>query len=220
MATPSVEDYLKAIYKVELEADAVTAQDIAAKLQVSAAAVSKMLKRLQELRLVDHTPYQNITLTSSGRKMALEIVRHHRLLELYLVEALGYSWDEVHVEAERLEHHISEEFEQRIDTLMGHPTRCPHGDPIPDKEGNVASITRSTLATESPGRLVVSRVSDADASLLRFLKNEGLFPGTDIELIEQEPFGGAFLVRLEDRIVRIAPDAARQIFVEPAEVSR
>ncbi len=219
MATPSVEDYIKAIYKVQLEADSVSAQDIASRLVVSAAAVSKMLKRLQELRLVDHTPYQSITLTPSGQKMAMEIVRHHRLLELYLVEALGYSWDEVHIEAERLEHHISEEFEQKIDTLMGHPTRCPHGDPIPDKDGNIASVTRTTLATEPPGRLVVSRVSDADAALLRFLKSEGVFPGTDIELIEQEPFGGAFVVRLEDRIVRIAPDAARQIFVEPAGVS-
>ncbi len=218
MATPSVEDYIKAIYKVQLDSDNVNAQDIAGRLKVSAAAVSKMLKRLQELRLVDHTPYQSIALTSSGKKMALEIVRHHRLLELYLVEALGYSWDEVHVEAERLEHHISEEFEQRIDALMGHPTRCPHGDPIPDKEGNIASITRTTLATELPGRLVVKRVSDVDAALLRFLKSEGLFPGTDIELIEQEPFGGAFVVRLEDRLVRIAPDAAKQIFVEPLEV--
>ena len=123
MASPSVEDYLKAIYKAQADSSEVTTNDVAARVQVSAAAVSKMLKRLTELRLVSHTPYQGVRLTDAGEKMALEIIRHHRLLERYLVEALGYSWDAVHQEAERLEHHISEEFETRIDELLGYPSR-------------------------------------------------------------------------------------------------
>src|SRR5258706_2270361 len=115
MLSPSVEDYVKAIYKAHAARGNVATQELAEALQVSAPAVSKMLRRLTELRLIVHTPYQGVLLTEAGEKMALEIIRHHRLLELYLVEALGYTWDEVHQEAERLEHHISEEFEARID---------------------------------------------------------------------------------------------------------
>src|SRR5438270_6128374 len=113
MSSPSVEDYIKAIYKAQADSGDVTTQDLAARVRVSPPAVSKMLKRLTELRLVEHTPYQGVRLTEAGEKMALEIIRHHRLLELYLVQALGYGWDEVHQEAERLEHYISEEFEAR-----------------------------------------------------------------------------------------------------------
>jgi len=219
MSSPSVEDYIKAIYKARQESDAVSTQDLAARVQVSAAAVSKMLKRLTALRLADHTPYHGVQLTAAGEKMALEIIRHHRLLELYLVQALGYGWDEVHAEAERLEHHISEEFEAKIDALLGHPTACPHGDPIPTREGVIATVPRHTLAQQqTPVRLTISHVSDDDAELLRYLKKMGLLPGTAIEFLEQEPFGGAFVVRVGDEITRVAPQAAKQIFVKKAIV--
>src|SRR5690349_12345909 len=118
MSSPSVEDYIKAIYKAHSENGNVATLDLADRLGVSAPAVSKMMRRLSELRLISHTPYQGVKLTRVGEKMALEIIRHHRLLELYLVQAMGYSWDSVHEEAERLEHHISEEFEERIDQLL------------------------------------------------------------------------------------------------------
>src|SRR5687767_349768 len=137
MSTPSVEDYVKAIYKAHAQNGNVGTRELAERLNVSAPAVSKMLRRLGELGLVTHEPYQGVKLTRGGEKLALEIIRHHRLLELYLVQAMGYSWDTVHEEAERLEHHISEEFEERIDRLLGHPSACPHGDPIPTRAGTI-----------------------------------------------------------------------------------
>ncbi len=213
MATPSVEDYMKAIYRASQEAGQVSTQDIALQLAVSQPAVSKMLRRLVQMNLVEHTPYQGIELTEAGRKMAIEIVRHHRLLERYLVEALGYGWEQVHEEAERLEHHISEEFEQRIDLLMGHPQTCPHGDPIPTLEGQIAATVQTTLAQQKPGDFVIQRVSDRDAALLCYLKEQGLLPGTALKLEEREPFGGAFVVQVASKTVRIAPGAAAQIFV-------
>ena len=214
MSTPSVEDYVKAIYKAHLASPEVTTQEIASRVGVSAPAVSKMLRRLAALNLVQHHKYAGVQLTAAGEKIALEIVRHHRLLERYLVQALGYTWDTVHDEAERLEHHISEEFEDRIDALLGYPETCPHGDPIPTRDGTVNSVPDRALATLSaPAPLTVRRVSDRDASLLRHLKTLGLLPGTSIEFLEQEPFGGAFLVRVGDEIVRVSPIAAQQIFV-------
>lgn len=217
MVSPSIEDYLKAIYNAGSEAGETSTQDLAGRLQVSAPAVSKMLRRLADLNLVTHTPYQGVQLTESGLKMALEIIRHHRLIELYLVQALGYGWDEVHNEAERLEHHISEEFEERIDALLGHPSSCPHGDPIPTRDGFVAEVSTQTLARQTaPGPLTIARVRDEDSALLRHLKELGLLPGTAIELVEQEPFGGAFVVRVAGREVRVAPGAAAQIFVGAA----
>jgi len=212
--SPSIEDYIKAIYKARLDADVVTTQELAGRVGVSAPAVSKMLKRLTELRLVAHSPYQGVRLTEAGEKVALEIIRHHRLLELYLAQALGYEWDAVHAEAERLEHHISEEFEERIDALLGYPTACPHGDPIPTREGHVAAISRVALADQSaPARLTIERVRDESAEILRHLKQLGLLPGTAIEFVEQEPFGGAFVVRVGGETVRVAPQVARQIYV-------
>ena len=214
MSSASVEDYIKAIYNAQSDTGSVSTQDLALRVRVSAPAVSKMLRRLVELRLIEHSPYHGVGLTPSGEKMALEIIRHHRLLERYLVEALGYSWDEVHAEAERLEHHISEEFEERIDTLLGHPECCPHGDPIPTREGAVATIEKRSLAdVHTPAKLTIRRVRDKDAELLRHLKSLGLLPGTAIEFLTQEPFGGAYLVRVGDDIVRVAPKAAEQIFV-------
>ena len=214
MRSASVEDYIKAIYKAQGDSAGVTTQEVAERLKVSAPAVSKMLRKLGNLRLVEHTPYQGVRLTQAGEKMALEIVRHHRLLELYLMTALGYSWDAVHEEAERLEHHISEELEARIDAFLGYPTTDPHGAPIPTLDGQVAAVSRSTLADASaPARLLIDRVSDKDAALLRYLHDIGLTPGTAIELLEQEPFGGALIVRVGVDVVRVAPGAAQGVYV-------
>lgn len=220
MTSPSIEDYVKAIYKASLETQTVLTQDLAIRVGVTAPAVSRMLKRLSELNLAAHTPYAGVTLTPAGEKIAIEIVRHHRLLERYLVEALGYSWDAVHDEAEKLEHHISEEFEDKIDALLGYPTTCPHGDPIPARDGSIRAIPDHALSqTIAPTQLTIRRVSDRDSALLRHLKVLGLLPGTSIRFVEQEPFGGAFIVQIGDEMIRIAPRAAEQIYVtaEPLE---
>lgn len=214
MLSPSVEDYIKAIYKARSDTGNVATQELAVRLGVSPPAVSKMMRRLAELRLISHTPYQSVELTRSGEKMALEIIRHHRLLELYLVQAMGFTWDHVHEEAERLEHHISEEFEDRIDELLGHPTACPHGDPIPTRAGAIARTSNRSLAQQqSPERLVVQRVSDADSQLLRHFKALGMIPGTAFDFVRKEPFEGPLVLRIGGKLVRITPQAARDVFV-------
>ncbi|HXC25391.1 MAG TPA: metal-dependent transcriptional regulator [Gemmatimonadaceae bacterium] len=216
MPSPSVEDYIKAIYKAHAENGNVATQELAGRLSVSAPAVSKMLRRLTELRLISHTPYQGVQLTRAGEKMALEIIRHHRLIELYLVQAMGYSWDSVHEEADRLEHHISEAFEDRIDQLLGHPTTCPHGDPIPTRAGTIAKTSYRSLAHQrSPEHLVVRRVQDEDAELLRHLQTVGITPGTAIEFVTQEPFEGALVLNVGGKLVQLTPHAAKHIFVDP-----
>jgi DtxR family transcriptional regulator, Mn-dependent transcriptional regulator len=217
MLSPSVEDYIKAIYKARSDKGSITTQDLADRLSVSAPAVSKMMRRLTELRLISHAPYQAVELTDAGEKMALEIIRHHRLLELYLVQAMGFTWDNVHEEAERLEHHISEEFEDRIDELLGHPAACPHGDPIPTRTGSIARSSNRSLALQrEPERLVVQRVSDEDAGLLRHFKSLGVIPGTAFDFVRQEPFEGPLVLRIGGKLVRLTPQAAREVFVDPA----
>jgi DtxR family Mn-dependent transcriptional regulator len=219
MLSPSVEDYIKAIYKARSDTGNVATQDLAVRLGVSAPAVSKMMRRLAELRLISHAPYQSVELTPAGEKMALEIIRHHRLLELYFVEAMGFTWDNVHEEAERLEHHISEEFENRIDELLGHPTACPHGDPIPTRAGDIARTSNRSLAQQQdPERLVVKRVSDEDSELLRHFKALGVVPGTALEFVRQEPFEGPLVLRIGGKLVRLSPHAARDVFVDPEVV--
>lgn len=214
----SVEDYLKAIYHAEQEGKTPNTADLAMRLGVSPPAVSKMLRRLGEMELAEHTPYQAIRLTPKGQRVALEIIRHHRLLERYLVEALGYSWEEVHTEAERLEHHISEDFEARIDALLGHPTTCPHGAPIPSPDLTLPPSTSRPLGEMPyPGRYRIEHVVDEDVALLRYLKERGLLPGTVLELTEREPFAGDFTAEVAQRVVRIASAAAAQIFVLPEE---
>jgi DtxR family Mn-dependent transcriptional regulator len=217
MLSPSVEDYIKAIYKARSDTGTATTQDLAVRLGVSAPAVSKMMRRVAELGLISHTPYQSVELTRSGEKMALEIIRHHRLLELYLVQAMGFTWDNVHDEAERLEHHISEEFESRIDELLDHPAACPHGDPIPTRTGTMARTSNRSLALQQhPEQLLVTRVSDEDADLLRHFKSLGVIPGTAVEFVRKEPFEGPLVLRIAGRLVRITPQAARGVFVDPA----
>jgi DtxR family Mn-dependent transcriptional regulator len=220
MLSPSVEDYIKAIYKARSDTGNVTTQDLADRLGVSPPAVSKMMRRLAELNLISHSPYQRVDLTPPGEKMALEIIRHHRLLELYLVQAMGFTWDTVHEEAERLEHHISEEFESRIDELLGYPAACPHGDPIPTRAGVIAPTSNRSLAIQKqPEHLVVRRVSDEDAELLRYFKKLGVVPGTRVEFVRREPFEGPLVLRISGKLVRITPQAAREVFVEPAVVA-
>jgi DtxR family Mn-dependent transcriptional regulator len=217
VVTQSVEDYLKAIYKLATDTQNVTTSAIASRVRTTPAAVTRMLRHLQKLNLVTYEPYHGARLTEAGEKIALEVIRHHRLLERYLHEALGYDWSEVHEEAERLEHAISEELEERIDRMLGYPSACPHGDPIPAKDGVVAPRAGESLATQhSPAELVIQRVKDSDPALLRYLKERGLLPGTAVTLVEEEPFDGAMVVRVGDREVRVPRGAAAGVFVSAA----
>ncbi len=158
-----------------------------------------MLKKLAELKLVDYVPYQGAQLTLGGERIALEVIRHHRLIELYLIEAVGYTWDQVHAEADRLEHAISEEFEDRIAQILGDPKTDPHGDPIPSKDGEVARISRMSLA-DSPinQRVRIQRVRDEDPQLLRLLANLGLLPQTIVQVCAAQNDPAKVLIRHED----------------------
>ncbi len=189
--TPAMEDYLKAAYRLRDEAGLVTTQALAAELGVSGPSVTNMIKRLHQQGFLRHAPYRGVALTETGQRIALEVIRHHRLLERYLVEALGYPWDEVHAEAERLEHCVSEALEARLDAALGHPTRDPHGDPIPSREGTVSEAAGVPLLDLALGaRAVIVRVSDRDPELLRYLGSLGLYPGVAVAVLEKLPFEG------------------------------
>src|SRR6187200_2385916 len=194
--TVAVQDYLKAIYTLESAGERVTTSALAKRMGVSAPSATAMTKRLDELGLVERVPHRGVALTDAGRRGALEVLRHHRLLELYLVDRLGLGLDQVHAEAELLEHALSEELEARIDEELGFPTHDPHGDPIPDRELRVVDADDRTLLDLEPGsRASVSRVPDADSELLRYLGELGIVPGSDLELVAQAPFGGPVTVR-------------------------
>jgi DtxR family transcriptional regulator, Mn-dependent transcriptional regulator len=214
MITHAMEDYLKIIFKLEEEEPSVTTQSIAERLQVQSPSVTNMVKRLADLNLVKHTPYRGVVLTEAGRKAALEVIRHHRLLELYLADALGYSWDEVHEEADRLEHSISEEFEARIDQVLGFPSFDPHGEPIPTAEGEIAKIVGLRMSELSSGdHAVVEQVSDTDPEKLRYLGNLGLFPEANVQVLERMPFDGPVRIRVKDEEHILGRDLAATIRV-------
>jgi DtxR family Mn-dependent transcriptional regulator len=194
--TVAVQDYLKAIYALESAGERVTTSALAARMGVSAPSATAMTKRLAELGLVERAPYKGVALTEEGSRGALEVLRHHRLLERYLVDRLGLSLDEVHAEADRLEHALSEELEAKIDAELGFPTHDPHGDPIPDRELRVAAGGDATLLDLAPGaRGSISRVPDGNPELLRYLAELGLLPGSEVEVVAQAPFGGPVTVR-------------------------
>jgi len=196
--TVAVQDYLKAIYALESSEERVTTSALAGRMGVSAPSATAMTKRLAELGLVERAPYRGVALTDEGRRGALEVLRHHRLLERYLVDRLGLSLDEVHAEAELLEHALSEELEAKIDAELGYPTHDPHGDPIPDSELRVTHGLQRTLIDLGPGDLAtISRIPDGDPELLRYLGELGLVPGSEVELVAFAPFGGPVTVRTD-----------------------
>jgi DtxR family Mn-dependent transcriptional regulator len=194
--TVAVQDYLKAIYVLESAGERVTTSALATRMGVSAPSATAMTKRLDELGLVERVPHRGVALTDDGRRGALEVLRHHRLLERYLVDRLGLSLDAVHAEAELLEHALSEELEAKIDEELGFPTHDPHGDPIPDRELRlVHGESRSLLDLELGARGSVARVPDGDSELLRYLGELGLVPDARVEVVAQAPFGGPVTVR-------------------------
>jgi DtxR family Mn-dependent transcriptional regulator len=195
--TDASQDYLKEIYKLRMEGRRATTSAIAERLGVRPPSVTAMLKRLTTLGLAKHAPYHGVELTPAGERVALEMIRHHRLLEQYLAQALGLSLDEVHSEADRLEHALSEELEARIDHSLGYPTHDPHGDPSPNAKLRMARGSLRTLASLEPGdEATIRRVPDGDDELLRYLAKLALVPGKKVKLRRAEPFGGPLTVRV------------------------
>lgn len=215
----SVEDYLKVIYQLETEGPGATTNNIAEMMEVSSASVTNMLKRLARLNLIEHTSYKGAKLTEAGCKIALEILRHHRLLELYLKEIMGYGWDEVHEEAEKLEHHISEQFEDKIAELLNYPTHDPHGDPIPTKDGIMPKMALLPLTDASiNNQYIIGRVRDQESELLRYFEKIGVIPGVQIRIIDKAPFNGPILVKLEDVEKTIGFNIAEQVYLVEQEI--
>lgn len=185
--TPAMEDYLKAIYRIEEDGHAVSNQRLAEEMELSGASVSNMIKRLNDLKLLVHNPYRGVTLTQAGNAVALEVIRHHRLLELYLTQALGFDIDQVHQEADRLEHHVSEELEARMERALGYPEFDPHGHPIPTRSGNLPDIADIPLTALPVGTsALVSRVSDRDPGHLRQIDSLGIRPGVRLSAASRE----------------------------------
>jgi DtxR family Mn-dependent transcriptional regulator len=194
----AVEDYAKAIYALQRGGDcAVTTNALAERLNVTAASASGMVRKLDELGLVTHVPYKGVRLTETGTRVALEVLRHHRLLELYLAETLGVPWDRVHDEAEVLEHVLSEDLEELIAAKLGNPTHDPHGDPIPTAELVMPEEETECLAALEPGAEgTFVRVSDSDPAMLRYLAERGIAPGTAVKVEDKQPFGGPLFVNI------------------------
>jgi DtxR family Mn-dependent transcriptional regulator len=203
LLSQSEQDYLKAIYHQTRGAAAkerTGTSALADWLGVSCASATNMVKKMAERGLVAHSPYHGVTLTGAGEKAALEILRHHRLLETYLSERLGVPWERVHAEADRLEHALSEDLEARLDAALGYPSHDPHGAPIPTKEGTVPPATTRRLWTATPGTTVtVAEVADEDAALLSYVADLGLIPGAAVEVLAKAPFDGPLHIRVGGR---------------------
>src|SRR5918992_1041961 len=212
--TDAIQDYLKEIYKLEAAGQRATTSALAARLKVSAPSVTAMLKKLATLGLVEHERYRGAKLTEAGERVALEVIRHHRLIEQYLVETLGLPIDAVHVEADRLEHALSEELEAHIDRTLGFPTSDPHGDPIPGPDLRLVPTEATPLsALEAGAKATVSRVPDRDGDVLRYLTKLKLVPGSRLEVRESAPFGGPLTVRVGGADHAISRELAAQIGV-------
>jgi DtxR family Mn-dependent transcriptional regulator len=210
----AIQDYVKEIYKLQASGQRATTTVIARTMGVAPSSATSMLKKLAALGLAEHAPYRGVKLSEDGTKIALEVIRHHRLLEQYLAETLGLPIDALHDEADRLEHVISEELEARIDEQLGYPTHDPHGDPIPDAGLNVDRTALRSLETLAPGEVAtVRRIPDGDAPLLRYLALLTLVPGSTVTMRKSEPFGGPITVDVDGSEHAISRELAERIGV-------
>lgn len=218
--TQTIEDYLKTIYELTAQGERASTNQIAEVLEITPASVTGMIKKLSEIDppLLEYQKHHGVTLTSYGEQVALEILRHHRLLEMYLHQVLGYQWDEVHAEADRLEHVISEEFEERIATALGNPSHDPHGDPIPTRDLHMPESPTLQLADLRPGQsATVQRVASADADFLRHLSDLGLTPQTHLAVLGYSPYDQNLTVQIDaqEKPLVIGAAITRQIYVKP-----
>ena len=219
LISASVQDYAKAVYALEARTGAaVSTNELAERLGVTPGSVSAMVRKLSDVGLIEHEPYRGVRLTSRGRDVALEVLRHHRLLELFLAEELGMPWDRVHAEAEVLEHVLSEDLEELIAERLGDPRVDPHGDPIPTVEFGIEerqTHSLDELAAGVTGRFV--RVSDSDPEMLRYLAEQGIALGDRLEVVDRQPFGGPVFVRFGEREFPIGGALARAIRIDTQE---
>ena len=211
----AVENYAKAIYAIQQRSGTVTTNAIAERMGVTAASASGMVRKLCELDLVSHEPYKGVQLTDAGERLALEVIRHHRLLELYLAESLDVPWDRVHAEAEVLEHVLSEELEELIAAKLGNPTVDPHGDPIPTAELEIDERRTEALSDLEPrARATFVRISDSDPEMLRYLADRGIAPGDCFEVLDKQPFDGPIFARFGDQVHVFGGALAKAMRVE------
>ncbi len=214
--TTAVQDYVKLIYRLQSEQEVVTITSIAQGLHVSPASATGMVKKLVALKLARHSPYRGVELSPTGEKLALQVIRHHRLVELFLQESLGLPWDRVHDEAEKIEHVLSEELEDRIALKLGNPAVDPHGDPIPTRAGLIEQKKGPSLAELAPRQKgVIERVGAQDPEHLRYLGHLGLVPSASVEVLESLPFNGPVRVRVGSREHVLDRSFARQIWIRP-----
>jgi len=213
----AIEDFLKAVYLLQQEYDRVQTSVLADALNITAPSTTEMAKKLAKANLVVHEPYRGIRLTPAGERVALEIVRNHRLLELFLVQALGYGWDEVHEEAERLEHAISERLAQRIAEYLGNPRYDPHGDPIPGPEGDIYERELTPLSEWPLGvKGRVARLRDQSPEMLRYLAEKSLVIGATVETIKRDPFDGPLTLMVEEQGQMIGLNVAQVVLITPS----
>ena len=215
--TISTQDYLKNIYELTENGNTASTNALAKKMNVRAPSVTGMVQKLASSKpaLVEYQKHQGVTLTKAGKRAALEVIRHHRLLEAWLVQTLGYSWDEVHEEAERLEHVISEDFERRIAAAMGHPVRDPHGELIPTADLTMPLDESTPLSALRPNqKTTIQRVIASDADLLRYLEDLGLVPGTEVEVLEYSPFDHNLTIKIGRKSRVLGLNITSKIFVE------
>jgi DtxR family Mn-dependent transcriptional regulator len=208
-----MEDYLKAIYKLQRAHESVGTSELAKELRVAPATTTAMVQRLARLRLVSYHRYRGLTLTAAGQRIALETIRHHRLIELYLAQHLGIDLDKVHGEAEKMEHVLSDDVERRMAAALGDPTTDPHGDPIPSAEGTIRDVRYPDLTTFAPGAIgVVARVSDRDPATLRRLADLGILPGVTLRVLAQQPAGCR--VEVEGRCVMLPRALCGDVYLQ------
>ena len=215
--TISIQDYLKNIYELTEDGAVASTTALAKKLKISAPSVTGMVQKLASAKpaLVEYQKHQGVTLTKDGKKAALEVIRHHRLLEAWLVQTLGYAWDEVHAEAERLEHVISEDFERRIAAAMGHPIRDPHGEPIPTADLKMPLFDSTPLSSLRPNQTAtIQRVKSADPDLLRYLDELGLIPGAQLEVKDYSPYDHNLTVKVGRKTTVLGLNITNKIFIE------
>ncbi|MBN1564117.1 MAG: metal-dependent transcriptional regulator [Anaerolineae bacterium] len=217
----AIEDFLKTAYLLQQEQERVPTSVLSEALGITAPSTTEMAKKLAKAKLVLHEPYRGIRLTAAGERVALEIIRNHRLLELFLVQALGYTWDEVHEEAERLEHSISERMAQRIAEYLGDPRYDPHGDPIPDSEGQIPLRDLISLAEwplGEPG--MVARLRDQSSDMLRYLEEKGLVVGAQVRVLNRDPFEGPLTLMVEQQECIVGAGVAQYVFISSSRDSK
>ncbi len=215
MASEQIENYLKNIYKLSSNESKVTTSSLSEKLQISAASVSEMIKKLAEEGTLTHTPYKGVELTEEGKLLALRIIRKHRLWEMFLVEILHFGWDEIDNEAERFEHIMSDKMEEKIDHVLGHPSIDPHGDPIPTKDGEIHCSMSFPLNESKEGSMVrVLRVSDSNSEMLQYISSIGISLNKEIHIKQKMNFDNSMLIKINDKEINISSTIASSIFVE------